>query len=144
MCIHFDFDEKEKFSIKEDDKTAIKFAMLIEGELFSGRKEACKKYGYSEPRYFQLLRKYKQEGLKGLIGRKRGSVKKPVRTEEVEKEVIRLRFLDPFMSAEVIAQKMNQNNMNISVRSVERTITEYGLQKKRMSLAKAKKKVKKI
>lgn len=45
-------------------------------------------------------------------------------------QIIRLRFLDPKASAEVIAQKLRQTGVKVSVRSVERTITEYGLQKK--------------
>jgi transposase len=143
MSYFLEIDERNKFEIKEDDKLARKLFMLMEGELY-GRKKACKKFGFSEPRYFQLLRDYKKYGSKALIDRKRGSNKQPVRTEEKVKEIIRMRYLDPFQSAEVIAQKMNQKGMKISVRSIERTITEYGLQKKRISLASLRKKVKRI
>ena len=52
------------------------------------------------------------------------------RTDEIEKQIIRHRFLDPDANSEVIAQKMNQTGHIISQRSVERTISEYGLQKK--------------
>jgi hypothetical protein len=44
--------------------------------------------------------------------------------------VIRHRFLDPQISPEVIAQKLVQCGYPISTRSVERVISEYGLQKK--------------
>ena len=141
MSYFLEIDKNKKFEIKQDDKLAIKFSMIMEGQLF-GREEACKKYGYSEIRYYQILKQYRQKGLSGLIEKKRGSNKQPVRTEEKIKEVIRQRYLDPFQSAEVIAQRMNQKGMKISVRSVERTITEYGLQKKRMFLTKPKRKVK--
>lgn len=143
MSYFLEIDKDRKFEIKEDDKLAIKFAMLMEGQIF-GRDAAIEKYGYSEIRYYQLLKKYREQGTSGLIDKKRGSNKQPVRTEEKIKEIIRQRYLDPFQSAEVIAQKMNQKGMNISVRSVERTITEYGLQKKLMSLTKPKRKVKRI
>jgi transposase len=94
--------------------------------------EAIKKYGYTEQRYYQLLQKYQESGAQALIDNKRGSDKQPVRTKETINQIIRLRFLDPFSSAGVIAQKLNQIGHKVSKRSVERTITEYGLQKKRM------------
>jgi transposase len=132
------------FLIRQDDKTAVKFAMLIEGHLY-GAKDACVKYGYTEQRYYQLLKKYNSLGLEGLMDKKRGSEKQPVRTELVTNQIIRLRFLDPFSSAAVISQKLKQQGYEVSTRSVERTITEYGLQKKRMSLTpQKKKKVKKL
>jgi transposase len=127
------------FLIHPDDKAAVKFAMLIEGHLY-GAKDACIKYGYTEQRYYQLLKKYNSMGLEGLINKKRGSEKQPVRTELVTNQIIRLRFLDPFSSAAVISQKLKQQGYEVSTRSVERTITEYGLQKKRMSLTPQKKK----
>ncbi|HYX05695.1 MAG TPA: hypothetical protein VE912_03095 [Bacteroidales bacterium] len=118
--------------IDSTDATAMKMAMLFEGTCSLSVKEAAEKYGYSLPRYFQLQKSFKEKGSSALINKKRGSNKQPVRTKEVVNQIIRLRFLDPFSSAEVIAQKMKQNGYAVSVRSVERTITEYGLQKKRI------------
>jgi hypothetical protein len=51
------------------------------------------------------------------------------------RQIIRYRFLDPQMSLEVIAQKLNQNGCPIAIRSVERVISEYGLQKKTPSVS---------
>ena len=42
------------------------------------------------------------------------------------------KFLDPLADTAVIVQKLNQIGYRVSKRSVERTITEFGLQKKRM------------
>jgi site-specific recombinase XerC len=39
------------------------------------------------------------------------------------------------MSVEVIAQKLNQNGYTIAARSVQRVISEYGLQKKTASVS---------
>ena len=47
--------------------------------------------------------------------------------------MIRHRFLDPDASAEVIAQKLCQSGWEISIRSVQRVIEEFGLQKKTLS-----------
>ena len=121
------------FLIDDQDSLAIKLAMLIEGQCTIGVKAAIKKYGYTEQRYYQLLKDYQQEGSQALIDKKPGSDKQPVRTGDAVNQIIRLRFLDPFASAGVISQKLSQIGYKVSKRSVERTITEYGLQKKRMS-----------
>jgi transposase len=118
------------FPIDTNDKTAMKFAMLIEGQCTIGVQKAIKKYGYTEQRYYQLLKLYREKGLDALIDKKRGSSKQPVRTKEAVNQIIRLRFLDPFASTSVIAQKMRQMGYKVSQRSVERTITDYGLKKK--------------
>src|SRR5574344_2850403 len=113
------------FIINQKDSLTVKLSMLIEGHCTIGVHEAIKKYGYTEQRYYQLLDKYNKEGAQGLIDKKTGSDKKPVRSKEVVNQIIRLRFLDPFASASVLAQKMTQLGYKISVRSVERTITEF-------------------
>ncbi|MHB1688527.1 MAG: helix-turn-helix domain-containing protein [Ignavibacteriaceae bacterium] len=118
------------FTIEGKDNHCKKIAMLIEGHCTIGVKEAIKKYGFTEQRYYQLLKKYEAGGSEALRDKKRGSDKKPVRTKQTLNQIIRLRFLDPFASVGVIAQKLNQIGYNVSRRSVERTITEYGLQKK--------------
>jgi hypothetical protein len=117
------------FTIEQNDSLAIKLAMLIEGHSTIGVQDSIKKYGYTEQRYYQLLEKYHQEGSQGLIDKKTGSSKKPVRTEEVINQIIRLRYLDPLASTSVLSQKLNQIGYKISKRSVERTITEFGLKK---------------
>ena len=117
------------FIIDEKDSLSVKLAMLIEGHCTIGVYEAIKKYGYTEQRYYQLLEKYQKDGSQGLIDQKPGSDKKPVRSKEVVNQIIRLRFLDPFVSASVLAQKLTQTGYKISTRSVERTITEFGLKK---------------
>jgi transposase len=120
------------FIVDQKDSLSMKLSMLFEGHCTIGVHEAIKKYGYTEQRYYQLLQKYQEGGAPALIDNKRGSDKQPVRTKDTINQIIRLRFLDPFSSAGVISQKLNQIGHKVSKRSVERTITEYGLQKKRM------------
>lgn len=122
---------KEKdFVIDQKDSLSMKLSMLIEGHCTIGVHEAIKKYGYTEQRYYQLLVKYQEGGAQALIDNKPGSDKQPVRTKEIVNQIIRFRFLDPFSGVDVIAQKLSQIGHKVSKRSVERTITEYGLQKK--------------
>jgi transposase len=120
----------EILRVKDDDDATRKLLMLIEGTYGIGVKASCAKYGYSQQRYYQMLAKFKQDGMDGLINKKPGPQKNSKRTETVSKQILRLRFLNPRDSAAVIAQKLSQQGHPVSVRSVERTITEYGIQKK--------------
>lgn len=119
-----------KLNISENDKTSRKFLMLIEGLFGQGVKKSIEKYGYSEQRFYQLLNIFKEKGIDGLIDQKTGPKSNSVRNDQVMRQIISLRFLDPDSSSRVIAQKLNQQGIKISQRSVERTIEEYGLQKK--------------
>ena len=104
---------------------------LIEGECEGlGPIEAARKFHFSKQRYFQIRKTFYESGAEALKSRRRGPKTKYRRTSEVERQVIRHRFLDPEASAEVIAQKIRQSGFMISTRSVERIIADYGLQKK--------------
>ena len=116
------------------DKITRKLAMLVEGECQLGPLRAAAKFGFSKQRYFQLRQLFITEGAAGLIGQKRGPKRNYRRTDELVRQVIRHRFLDPEASPAVIAQKVRQAGWTISTRSVERVFNEFGLQKKTLSL----------
>jgi len=127
---------KGSLPVREDDEITFKLAMLFEGECEGlGPLRAAKKFGYTRQRYYQLLGQFGTDGARGLKSRKRGPQRNYRRTNEVVRQVIRYRFLDPSLSPEVIAQKLNQNGYLIAARSVERVISDYGLQKKTPSLS---------
>lgn len=122
--------------LADDDEIARKLAMLLEGECEGlGPLQAAEKYGYSKQRYFQLRDVFTQHGALGLLSKKRGPKTPYRRTDELQRQVIRHRFLDPHASVEVIAQKLRQTGFTISTRSVTRVITEFGLQKKTLSMS---------
>ena len=104
--------------------------MLIEGTFGKGVKHSVEKYEYTEQRYYQILKEFRKEGSSALIDKKRGPKQASVRLEAVVQQVIRYRFLDPESSPKVITQKLKQTGFSISIRSVERTIQQYGLSKK--------------
>jgi transposase len=121
--------------IPDGDEIAPRLLMLIEGQCEGlGPMVAAQKYGLSRQRYYQVQKKFQENGMLALINQKRGPKTNSVRTDEVERQVIRQRFLDPDASADVIAQKLRQAGFDISTRSVERVIEAYGLQKKTLSL----------
>jgi len=126
---------KGSIPVKEDDEITLKLAMLFEGQCEGlGPVKAADKFGYTRQRYYQVLRQFLENGAKGLKGSKRGPKGNYRRTYEVVRQIIRYKFLDPKMSPDGIAQKLNQHGFPIAIRSVERVISDYGLQKKTPSV----------
>ncbi len=127
---------KGSLPVRGDDEITFKLAMLFEGQCEGlGSIKAAEKFGYTRQRYYQILHQFMDQGASGLKRLKSGPKRNYRRTDEVVRQIIRYRFLDPNMSPEVIAQKLNQNGYLIAIRSVERVISEYGLQKKTPSLS---------
>ena len=116
--------------IAPDDEVSRKLLMIFEGECEGGPLEAARKFGFSKQRYFQLRNAFKSQGSQALLSHKRGPKAPSKRTDQAVRQVIRQRFLDPDVSADVIAQKLRQAGFTISTRSVERVIADFGLQKK--------------
>jgi hypothetical protein len=122
--------------VPKDDEVTRKLTMLIEGECEGlGPLAAASKFGYSKQRYFQLRATFAELGAASLQSRKRGPKTHYRRTAEVVRQVIRHRFLDPDASAEVIARKLIQSGWEVSIRSVQRVIEEFGLQKKTLPIS---------
>lgn len=122
-------------AVHPDDEISRKLAMLYEGQCTQlGPTKAAKKYNYTKQRYYQILHQYLEEGALGLLSKKRGPKANYRRTDEVVRQVIRHRFLDPDASSKVIAQKLNQCGFEVSDRSVRRVIESYGLEKKTLQL----------
>lgn len=133
----FDQDEsvltgpRGQLQVPSGDQVTRKLLMLIEGECSrEPRTRVAQRYGYSRQRYFQIRQAFQAGGAAALVNHKRGPKTNYRRTDEVVRQVIRYRFLDPDASAEVIAQKLRQQGRPIAARSVQRVIEEYGLQKK--------------
>ena len=121
--------------IPSNDEITPRLMMLLEGECEGlGAAEAAGKHGVTRQRYYQVLKLFQEKGALALQTQKRGPKTNYVRTDEVERQVIRHRFLDPDATVDIIAQKLRQAGFPISTRSVERVIEKYGLQKKTLSL----------
>jgi len=118
-------------AVPPDDEVICKLAMLFEGECEGlGATAASRKFGFTRQRYYQLRAALEAGGAPALRSEKRGPKGPSRRTGELERQVIRHRFLDPGASVEVIAQKLRQCGFSISARSVQRVVEAYGLQKK--------------
>lgn len=118
--------------INPSDSTAWKLMMLIDA--VTSKEETIEqishRYGYTREYFYIIKKNYEDKGSQALSDKAKGPKCNYKRTDEIEKQIIRHRFLDPDANSEVIAQKMNQTGHIISQRSVERTIKDYGLQKK--------------
>jgi transposase len=120
-----------EITISAEDHVARRLAMLFEAKCLGvGIANAAEKYGYSEPRYYQIQRSFREGGSDALRLKKTGPKSNFIRTENVVTQVVRHRFLDPDANCEVIAQKLCQSGVKVSQRSVERVIEEFGIQKK--------------
>ena len=135
--MHFDLESQElvgqagSLVVPQHDEVTRKLSMLIEGQCEGvGPTKAAEKYSFTYARYFQLRNAFLELGSEALRSKKRGPRTHYRRTSEVVRQVIRHRFLDPDASPEVIAQKLQQAGFVISIRSVQRVIQQYGLQKK--------------
>jgi transposase len=124
-----------ELSFRPDDIFVPRFLMLVDGQCMgTGAAKAAEKFGLSKQRYFQLLKLFREQGGLGLLGHKPGPKHNYVRTDEVVRQIIRHRFLDPDATLDIIVQKLRQAGISVSARSVVRVIEEYGLQKKTLSL----------
>ncbi len=121
--------------VRPDDIFVPRFFMLVDGQCMgAGAAKAAEKFGLGKQRYYQLLKLYLEQGSLGLLCHKPGPKRNYVRTDEVVRQIIRHRFLDPDATLEIIVQKLRQAGIAVSARSVVRVIEEYGLQKKTLSL----------
>jgi transposase len=102
--------------------------MLIEGET-SGQalEEVLAKYGRSRSTYYEKLRRFRDEGLEGLIARPPGPKSPWRRPLEVVRFVVTSRLRHPERSAAAIADDLARLGHAVSVRSVERTLSQFGL-----------------
>lgn len=140
--MHFDLSQRAivgsvgQLPVHHDDEITARLFMLAEGQCDGlGAAQAAEKFGVSRQRYYQLLKRFKEHGPIALQLQKRGPKTNYVRNDEVVRQVIRHRFLDPDASTAVIAQKLQQAGFPISSRSVDRVVEDFGLQKKTLSLS---------
>jgi hypothetical protein len=118
-------------AINPDDEVALKLLMLILGECTDlGPAQSAQLFGFSRQRYYQLCQAFREYGSAGLASNSPGPKPGSRCPDETLRQLLRLRFLDPDASPEVIAQKLQQVGQPISVRAIQRLIHHYGLQKK--------------
>jgi transposase len=114
--------------LRPEDEAALDLAMLIEGET-SGRPldDVLQRYGRSRSTYYEKLRRFRETGVEGLLARPPGPRSPWRRPLEVVRFIVTTRLRHPERGAAAIAQDLERLGHSVSVRSVERTLTQFGL-----------------
>jgi len=114
--------------LRPGDEPALDLVMLIEGET-SGRplEDVLAEFGRSRSTYYEKLRRFCEEGVEGLLSRPPGPRSPWRRPLEVIRFIVTARLRDPERSASAIAEDLGRQGHTVSVRSVERTLTQFGL-----------------
>ncbi len=114
--------------LRPDDEAAVDLAMLIEGET-SGRPlgVVLEEFGRSRSTYYEKLKRFREHGVAGLLARPPGPRSAWRRPLEVVRFIVTARLRDPERSAAEIAGDLGRLGHAVSVRSVERTLSQFGL-----------------
>ncbi len=115
-------------SIAPGDEVSTDLAMLIEGET-SGRplEDVLADFGLSRSSYYEKLRRFREQGVAGLLPRPPGPRSAWRRPLEVVRFIVTSRLKDPGRSAAQIADDLARTGHEVSVRTVERTLMQFGL-----------------
>lgn len=126
------FNGTSPLTVSPDDPLLWKVSMILEAAQSTDQRveEIAARYGYTREYFYQVKSKLTSQGSQALAEASPGPKTNYSRTPQVTKQVILHRFLDPEANCQVIAQKMRQAGHEVSQRTVERIIGEYGLQKK--------------
>ncbi len=111
-----------------DDEPALDLVMLIEGET-SGRplESVLEQYQRSRSTYYEKLRRFREQGLPGLMSQPSGPRTAWRRPLEVVRFIVTTRLRHPDRTATEIVQDLARLGHAVSTRSVERTLTQFGL-----------------
>jgi len=114
--------------VAPSDPLARRFLMLLEGECLEENIAAvAQRYDLCRQRYYQLRQDYLQGGVAALAPEKTGPKTNYRRTDQLVRQILRYRFLDPEISPEVITQKLKQTKFTVSQRTVSRVIADYSI-----------------
>lgn len=115
-------------ALRAEDDAVVDLVMLIEGET-SGRDldDVLRQYGRSRSTYYEKLRRFREQGLEGLLARPPGPRSAWRRPLEVVRFVVTTKLRHPARGAPEIVQDLARLGHVVSIRTVERTLTEFGL-----------------
>ena len=114
--------------LRPDDEAAIDLVMLIEGET-SGRPldDVLLEFGRSRSTYYEKLRRFRDGGVEALLARPPGPRAPWRRPLEVVRFIVTTRLRHPDRGAPAIVEDLARLGHVVSVRSVERTLKQFGL-----------------
>ncbi len=115
-------------TVRSDDVAAVDFLMLVDGET-SGRplEAVLADFGCSRSSYYEKLKRFREQGLGGLWPKPSGPRQPWLRSMEVVRFIVVARLKSPEKTAFAIVEELAGRGHRVSLRSVERTLTEFGL-----------------
>ena len=114
------------------DRAAQDLALLLEGE--TGARpldDVLRDFGCSRSSYYEKLQRFRQRGVSGLLPQQSGPRGPWRATPEVVRLVVTARMSDPERPAAAIADVLRAQGVDVSVRTVERTLSACGLTRRR-------------
>lgn len=123
---------KRRFPINFEDSIQVCYEMIRTASLSKEPiDKICGEFGYSKRMYYYYLKKFKKNGMMGLIKEKTGPKKPHKRTDDLEKRVIELRFHSPELNMYDILYQLKDEDYDVSPSTVARVLKEHGLTKKK-------------
>jgi transposase len=115
-------------AVRPDDEAGTDLAMLIAGET-SGRPLATvlEEFGRSRTTYYEKLKRFREGGVAALLARPSGPRNAWRRPLEVVRFIVTSRLRDPARTTAQISDDLARLGHPVSVRSVERTLAQFGL-----------------
>ncbi len=114
--------------LRAGDEAALDLLMLVEGETSGQPLEAVlEKFGRSRSSYYEKLHRFTERGIEGLLALPPGPRSAWRRPLEVLQFIVTSRLRDPTRNAATIAEELARLGHAVSVRTVERTLTQFGL-----------------
>lgn len=116
------FDQSEFFDPR--DLVQVKYEMLRQVQVDKAPvSESAQAFGFSRPTYYQTQLAFAQEGLSGLVPRKRGPRGAHKLTAPVMEFVARVRAAEPSLRPDELAQRVKQQfDLVVHARTIERRL----------------------
>jgi len=123
--------------LRRDDDVLKRYEM-VRARLVEGRKvmDICRSFSTTLPTLYKWIHRFEEGGILSLAD-KRNPPKNPNQTpEEVEEEIVSLRREDSWRSSYKIAEILEDRNMKVDPRTVQRVLKRHGLPRVKPGLKK--------
>lgn len=116
------FDQSEFFDPR--DLVQVKYEMLRQVQIDKAPvSQSAQAFGFSRPTFYQTQLTFEQEGLSGLVPRKRGPRGAHKLTAPVMEFVARVRAAEPSLRPDELAQRVKQQfDLVVHARTIERRL----------------------
>ncbi len=119
--------------LRTDDPLVRNFLLLLLGEVGGNTaRDSLSIFGYrSRATYYEKLKRYLKGGMAALLPERPGPRRKWRRSDEVVRAIVALKYHHPELAPEKLAEILRERGLSVSPRSVQRTLSEFGLVQKR-------------